>query len=137
MSDNVKRETEVMIGGKVYTLSGYESEEYLQRVAIYINNKFAEYNQIESFRKQGSDFKSLLVQLNIADDYFREKDRNAELEDELERKEREIYDLKHELVASQIKIDSTEKTMQKMQDEISVNTKLIVRLETELRASGK
>jgi cell division protein ZapA len=137
MSDNVKRETEVMIGGKVYTLSGYESEEYLQRVAIYINNKFAEYNQIESFRKQGSDFKSLLVQLNIADDYFREKDRNAELEDELERKEREIYDLKHELVASQIKIDSTEKTMQKMQDEISVNTKQIVRLETELRASGK
>ncbi len=126
-----------MIGGKVYTLSGYESEEYLQRVAIYINNKFAEYNQIESFRKQGSDFKSLLVQLNIADDYFREKDRNAELEDELERKEREIYDLKHELVASQIKIDSTEKTMQKMQDEISVNTKQIVRLETELRASGK
>ena len=137
MSDNVKRETEVMIGGKVYTLSGYESEEYLQRVAIYINNKFAEYNQIESFRKQGSDFKSLLVQLNIADDYFREKDRNAELEDELERKEREIYDLKHELVASQITIDSTEKTMQKMQDEISVNTKQIVRLETELRASGK
>ena len=137
MSDNVKRETEVMIGGKVYTLSGYESEEYLQRVAIYINNKFAEYNQIESFRKQGSDFKSLLVQLNIADDYFREKDRNTELEDELERKEREIYDLKHELVASQIKIDSTEKTMQKMQDEISVNTKQIVRLETELRASGK
>ena len=34
----VKTDTEVIIGGKVLTLSGYESEEYLQRVASYINN---------------------------------------------------------------------------------------------------
>ncbi len=34
-----KTDTEVIIGGKVFTLSGYESEEYLQRVASYINNK--------------------------------------------------------------------------------------------------
>ncbi len=137
MSEREKKETEVMIGGKVYTLSGYESEDYLQRVAIYINNKIAEYNTIESFRKQGSDFKNLLVQLNIADDYFREKDRNAELEDELERKEKEIYDLKHELVASQIRIESNEKTMRNMQDKISDNTQQLVRLETELKAAGK
>ena len=30
---------EVVIDGKVYTLSGYEGEEYLQKVAAYINNK--------------------------------------------------------------------------------------------------
>lgn len=34
-----KTSAEVIIGGKVYTLSGYEGEEYLQRVATYINNK--------------------------------------------------------------------------------------------------
>lgn len=34
-----KTDTEVIIGGKVFTLSGYESEEYLQKVASYINNK--------------------------------------------------------------------------------------------------
>ena len=34
-----KTNTEVILGGKVYTLSGYESEEYLQKVAAYINNK--------------------------------------------------------------------------------------------------
>ena len=39
-----KTDTEVIIGGKVYTLSGYESEEYLQKVASYINNKMNEYN---------------------------------------------------------------------------------------------
>ena len=45
-----KTDTEVIIGGKVFTLSGYESEEYLQRVASYINNKLNEYNKVDSFR---------------------------------------------------------------------------------------
>ena len=44
-----KTDTEVLIGGKVYTLSGYESEEYLQKVALYINNKISEYNKVEGF----------------------------------------------------------------------------------------
>ncbi len=42
-----KTDAEVLIGGKVYTLCGYESEEYLQKVASYINNKLAEYNAME------------------------------------------------------------------------------------------
>ena len=34
-----KNTAEVILGGKVIKLGGYESEEYLQRVASYINNK--------------------------------------------------------------------------------------------------
>ena len=34
-----KTSAEVVIDGKVYTLSGYEGEEYLQKVASYINGK--------------------------------------------------------------------------------------------------
>ena len=34
-----KNNAEVLIGGKVYTLSGFESEEYLQQVATYLNSK--------------------------------------------------------------------------------------------------
>ena len=34
-----KNETEVVIGGKSFKLSGYESEEYLQKVAAYIRNR--------------------------------------------------------------------------------------------------
>lgn len=45
----VKTDTEVIIGGKVFTLSGYESEEYLQKVASYINNKMTEYGKLDSF----------------------------------------------------------------------------------------
>ena len=36
---SARTETEVIIGGQVLTLSGNESEEYLQKVASYINNK--------------------------------------------------------------------------------------------------
>ena len=38
----VKNKTQVLIGGKIVTLSGYESEEYLQKVANYMNSKLTE-----------------------------------------------------------------------------------------------
>ena len=101
----VKTDTEVIIGGRVLTLSGYESEEYLQKVASYINNKLAEYNRVESFRRQPADIQNILVELNIADDYFKAKKQIEEMEEEAASKEKELYDLKHELIASQIKLD--------------------------------
>ena len=95
----VKTDTEVIIGGRVLTLSGYESEEYLQKVASYINNKLAEYNRVESFRRQPADIQNILVELNIADDYFKAKKQIEEMEEEAASKEKELYDLKHELLS--------------------------------------
>lgn len=40
---SAKNNTQVIIAGKIYTLSGYESEEYLQRVASYLNGKISEF----------------------------------------------------------------------------------------------
>ena len=94
-----KTDTEVIIGGKVFTLSGYESEEYLQRVASYINNKVNEYGKVEAFRRQPSDTQNVLLQLNIADDYFKAKKQIKILEEDLNRKEKELYDLKQELIS--------------------------------------
>ena len=37
-----KNYTEVLIGGKVFTLSGFESEDYLQKVSTYLNHKIEE-----------------------------------------------------------------------------------------------
>lgn len=75
-----KTDTEVIIGGKVFTLSGYESEEYLQKVASYINNKVNEYSKMDSFRRQPLDTQGVLLQLNIADDYFKAKKQISMLE---------------------------------------------------------
>ena len=129
-----KTDTEVIIGGKIFTLSGYESEEYLQRVASYINNKLEEYSKIESFKRQPLDTQAVLMQLNIADDYFKSKKQICLLEEELQAKEKELYDLKHELIASQIKLENTEKRAKELQIEINENAKRIVRLETELKS---
>ena len=110
-----KTDTEVIIGGKVYTLSGNESEEYLQKVASYINNKINEYNKLDAFRRQSLDVQNVLLQLNIADDYFKAKKENSELEDELQAKDKELYELKHELISAQIKLESSEEQVKALQ----------------------
>ena len=112
-----KTSAEVIIGGKVYTLSGYEGEEYLQRVATYINNKINEFNGMEELRRFPSDMKATLLQLNIADDYFKAKAQVEKLEQELEQKDKEIYDLKHDLISNQIKAESDEKSRKELEAE--------------------
>lgn len=130
---STKTDTEVIIGGKVFTLSGYESEEYLQKVASYINNKANEYGKMDSFRRQPLDTQSVLLQLNIADDYFKAKKQISLLEEELQTKEKELYDLKHELISSQIRLETAEKKAKELQAEAEENEKKIVRLETQLK----
>ena len=130
---SVKTDTEVIIGGKVFTLSGYESEEYLQEVASYINNKLSEYNKVESFRRQPQDTQNVLMQLNLADDYFKAKKQISLLEEEIQSKEKELYNLKHELIASQIKLENMEKNIKGLHTEVNDSARKIVRLETELK----
>lgn len=126
-----KTDTEVIIGGKVFTLSGYESEEYLQKVASYINNKVNEYSKVDSFRRKPLDTQSVLLQLNIADDYFKAKKQISVLEEELQRKEKELYDLKHELISTQIRLENLEKDSKEMEIQLRENVKQIEKLEKE------
>ena len=114
---SAKTSAEVVIDGKVYTLSGYEGEAYLQKVAAYINNKISEYDAIEVFRHLPLNMKSTYIQLNIADDYFKAKSHVEKLEKDLEIKEKEIYDLKHELISNQIKAESAEASLKELEAE--------------------
>ena len=134
---STKTDTEVIIAGKVFTLSGTESEEYLQKVASYINNKIAEYNGNDSFKRQPMDIQNVLLQLNIADDYFKAKKQISILEEDLKNKNDEVYELKHDLIASQMKLEATEKKVQELQEQANENAKQIVRMETELKERKK
>ena len=125
-----KSNTEVIIGGKVYTLSGYEGEEYLQRVAAYINNKINEFNEMEEIRRFPVDMKATLVELTIADDYFKAKKQVEMIEDELTQKDQELYDLKHELIGAQIKLEDGVKELAALKESVAEYQKQIVRLET-------
>lgn len=133
----IKTDTEVIIAGKVFTLSGNESEEYLQKVASYINNKIAEYNGNDSFKRQPMDIQNVLLQLNIADDYFKARKQISILEEDLKNKNDEVYNLKHDLIASQMKLEATEKKVQELQEQANENAKQIVRMETELKERKK
>lgn len=128
-----KASTQVVIGGKVYTLSGYEEEEYLQKVAAYLNNKIDEFSALESYHTMSGDMKAILMELNVADDYFKAKTQVERLEEELEQKEKQIYDLKHELVSNQLKIEedaNAYKALEKENKELLLaNTKMEAALE--------
>ena len=114
---SAKTSADVVIDGKVYRLSGYEGEEYLQKVAAYINNKIAEFEAIENCKHLPLNMKGTLIQLNIADDYFKAKDRVDKLERDLELKEKEIYDLKHDLISNQIKTETAETRAKELEAE--------------------
>ena len=133
---SAKTDTEVIIGGKVLTVSGNESAEYLQKVAAY-NNKVNEYAKMDSFKRQSVDKQNMLIQLNIADDYFKAKKQIELLEQDLKAKDNELYDLKHELIATQIKLDNTSKSLKEANEALNENSKQIIRLETELKESRK
>ena len=128
-----KTDTEVIIAGKVLRLSGYESEEYLQRVATYINGKVAEYNRVESFRRSPVDTQNILLQLNIADDYFKAKKQISLLEEEIASKEKELYNLKHDLIATQIKLENSEKSNKTLKNDLDSSKEKLIKLETELK----
>lgn len=129
---SVKTSADVLIGGKIYTLSGYESEEYLQKVANYINNKLNEFDEMEQFRRIPADMKATLLELNIADDYFKAKEQAETLEKTVREKEREIYELQHDLISANIKIKSSEEASSNLEKE---NKELLLnkaKLETSL-----
>ena len=124
-----KTDVQVLIGGKVYTLSGYESEEYLQKIALYINNKMSELNQLPGYKRMGGDMQKALLELNMADDYYKARKRISELEADMEDKDKTEYDLKHELISAQIQLEESSKTIEKLKDEINELQKQIVKLE--------
>ena len=112
---STKTSADVLIGGKIYSLSGYESEEYLHKVASYINNKTGEFDSMDAFKRLSAEMKATLLQLNIADDYFKAKERVESLELEFESNDKEVYDLKHELISLQIKYDTLEEKTRELE----------------------
>lgn len=114
---SAKTNADVIIGGKVYTLSGYESEAYLQKVASYLNNKMGELEELPDYRRLTGDMKAILLELNIADDFFKAKNQAEKLEEDLQARNGEVYDLKHELVTIQIKLEAMEQRLAELEAE--------------------
>ena len=131
-----KNYTEVLIGERYFTLSGFESEEYLQKVSTYLNHKIEECSSNEGYRKQNSETRNVLLALNIADDYFKAEESSL-AESDIEAKDKDMYDLKHELISVQIKLENAEKAMDRLKEENKELQMKIVELETQMKNKQK
>lgn len=108
-----KNYTDVLIAGKIYTLGGMEEESYLQQVASYLNDKISGLQRQDGFSKQPEDYQNVMIYLNIADDYFKERESAGILSAQKEELEKETYRLKHELVSTQMKLEALKAELEK------------------------
>ncbi len=130
-------ETQVIIAGKVLTLTGYETAEYTQKVANYINKKLDECKATASFRSQNKETQMLLVALNIADDYMKIHEKLAENEQLIKDKDTEIYNLKHDIITIQSRLDKADDQVRTLQDKMAESSKKLIQLDAKLRTKDK
>ena len=117
MNMSTKNTTQVLIDGKIIKLIGYESEEYLQKVAAYLNSKNVEFSEMPGYNRLPVEIKGTLLSINVADDYFKAKKQAEIFEEESQGKDKEMYDLKHDLIALQIQLDIVKKDLAKAEME--------------------
>ena len=138
-----KNYAEVLIDGNVYTLAGAEEKSYFQKVAVYINEKIDQLKSQPGFTKQSDDYRNVMVELNIADDYFKAMDKLKAMEAQKTDMEREIYSLKHELVSTQMKLEAALRSLddfqrkQKGQEEEMKKALSRIKASEELEAAEK
>lgn len=129
---NTKNDVEVIINGKQYTLSGYESSDYLQKIANHINDKIAEFKQQESYLRLDIEMRNILLAINLSDEYYKAIKDSNDLKNENEDMEKEIFDIKHEMLTMQSEIDKAKEKIKELSDEKQKAQNEIIRLETEL-----
>ena len=134
---NKKNDTEVIINNKRYTLSGFESEEYLQKIATFINGKINDLKQQDAYKTMDSEMKAVLLEINLADEYFKLKRQYDESEDDSDSMSNEIYSLKHEIMSLQTKLEKANKEIERLRDQNVDEQKKNVKLETELASERK
>lgn len=121
----------VVINGRIYNLSGYEDTDYLQEVANYMNTKIAECKASDGFRRMSPEFQNILLAINIADDYFKVKNQTGQLAAQDDEKEKQIYDLRHEVIETQIKLESSNRLVEEYKEQVNALQRKIIQLEAE------
>ena len=108
-----KNVTEVVIAGKIISISGEEDVAYMTEVAAFINDKLSELQKMDNYGRLSAEYKQIMLGMNLADEYFREKKKTQILEAELELKDKELYSLKHELINLQLDLEKLQKEKSK------------------------
>ncbi|MBQ1689610.1 MAG: cell division protein ZapA [Lachnospiraceae bacterium] len=133
---NQKNDIEVTINGKQYVLAGYESDAYLQQVASYINQKYEAFKRQEGYNVLDADMRNILMQINLTDEYFKAQQRVNELSDLQTQKDRQMADMRHEMIGYKTEIDQLKEELDILKNENLEEQKKIIKLEAQLE-TGK
>lgn len=128
-----RNDVEVLIDGRKYTICGFESDEYLQKVANYINRKFTEFKKKDYYSRLDMDLRNVLLAINIADDYQKAQKKANEYRTENELKDKMVLDLKHEIIQLQEDIKERDNKGKDLEKKLENAEKKIVELETRLK----
>lgn len=91
----------VTVGGLKYTLLAVEDENYVHRVAAYVNEKLKETARAGGVSQMDA---AVLTAINIADERFKERDASVDLRRQLKELMEENAKLKTELSESKREI---------------------------------
>lgn len=121
-----KNDIEVLIGGTRYTMCGYESSEYMLKVASYINGKLEEIKSNTDPRMLDTETRNILLQLNIADDYFKELLRIEALEADKSDADKALFEIKHEIVKANEQIEKLTNQNKQLKEELNEEKKKVL-----------
>ena len=128
-----KNDVEVLIDGRKYTICGFESAEYLQQIASYINRKFIDFRKKDYYARMDLDLRNVLLAINIADDYYKAKKKASEFRTETELKDKMVLDMKHEIIELQETIKKQNEERKKLETSLEQAEKKNIELETRLK----
>lgn len=103
-----KRKVQVVIDGKMLTMVGNESEEYMRSISTYIDGKIAALRESPAAKGLSAGLFFVLMAVNITDEYFKEKgetaalmEKNRILREEVNRLSSRVEDLQNECAGLQ------------------------------------
>lgn len=120
---SVKNKVVVKIAGKDYTLVGDESDEYMQKIALFVDKKMTEI--MKNNNKLSTMMAAILTALNIADEYYKREEREIKLKNELNKAIDELE--KYKSMNDELKSENTK--LKKENSELQIE---LVKREAEL-----
>ena len=79
-----KSMVQVVIGGKVLTMGGYDDETHIQRIASCVNRVMRQMEDADEYRCLPADLKPIFIHINIADELVTAQELIDQLEQELQ-----------------------------------------------------
>ena len=103
-----KSMVQVVIGGKVLTMGGYDDETHIQRIASCVNRVMRQMEDADEYRCLPADLKPIFIHINIADELVTAQELIDQMEQELQEKEKELAELKQELAETEVRLEKLE-----------------------------